>query len=262
MLILQFAGILALASHALGKLEKAVICPGVDFAHVDDDLDAVLPKATYTLTKWPWGKVPKYCKIAAQQANLSTYDMDVYDATYEDCARPWAICHHHEALMPVEVVAANFGRVPVGLRNYIRTQFVGPMFKDNAIGACTTYPKGDVTIYGNTTTRLQDWVHEAVHGVDFYRGHEKYGKMYTDTDLWLNEFNKDDFISDDYAKLSHREDFAQMGVLTAIEDLSPGRMLTFQPNWDLLSHQYKAVSSFLGDDLTRGGTCDRIEEDE
>jgi hypothetical protein len=34
-------------------------------------------------------------------------------------------------------------------------------------------------IYGNTSKRLQDWVHEAIHGVDFYRGHKRHGKMYS-----------------------------------------------------------------------------------
>jgi hypothetical protein len=52
-----------------------------------------------------------------------------------------------------------------------------------------------------------------------------------------------------------------MGVLSTIEKLSPGRMTSIQPNWALLSHQHAGVLAFLGDTLTLGGTCDRVEKD-
>ncbi|EKJ68905.1 hypothetical protein FPSE_10931 [Fusarium pseudograminearum CS3096] len=257
----QLAGILVLASPVLGKLDKPVLCPGVDFAHIDDDLFEALPQTPHTVTKWPWGKLPKQCKKLAAQENLDPYNMTVYNVLYEDCPQPWVICHHHLSQNRIESIADNFGRVPIGLRNFIRIQFAAPPLNGTLMGACTTFPRGDVAIYGNTTKRLQDWVHEAIHGADYYLGHKLYGKMFTDTALFTNEFNKDEFVSDDYAKLSLREAFAQMGVLTTIEKFLPGRMASFQPNWYLLSHQHAAVSTFLKDVLTLDGTCDRVEKD-
>ncbi|RGP67122.1 hypothetical protein FSPOR_6178 [Fusarium sporotrichioides] len=242
----QLASILALVSPALGKLDKHVLCPCVDFNHVDKHLFEGLPQTPHTLTKWPWGQLPKQCKVLAAQENLSPYDMDVYDVLYEDCPQPWVICHHHKSPSPVEKIADNFGRVPVGLRNYIRIQFAAPKLKNKLAGACTT---------------LQDWVHEAIHGVDYYLGLRTYGKMFTDTDLFINEFNKDDFVSDDYAKLSYREAFAQMGVLATIEKFLPGRMASIQSNWNILSHQFAAVSTFLDETLSLDGTCDRVDKD-
>ncbi|KAH6993556.1 hypothetical protein EDB82DRAFT_536527 [Fusarium venenatum] len=261
MRFIKLANILALASPVLSKLDKPVLCPCVDFNHVDDDLFEALPQTPHTLTKWPWGKLPKQCKVLADQEGLNAYDMEVYDVLYEDCPQPWVICQHHKSPNPVKDMADNFGRLPIGLRNYIRIQFAAPMLKNTMIGACTTYPRGDVIYYGNTTERLQDWVHEAIHGVDYYLGHKKYGKMFSDTDLFINEFNKDDFVSDDYAKLSYREAFAQMGVLATIEKFLPGRMASFQSNWNILSHQFAAVSTFLNETLSLDSTCDRVDKD-
>jgi hypothetical protein len=57
MRIFQLASVLALASPVLGKLDKPVMCPGVDFSKVDDDLFEILPQTPHTLTKWPWGSM-------------------------------------------------------------------------------------------------------------------------------------------------------------------------------------------------------------
>lgn len=67
-------------------------------------------------------ELPKQCKKLAAQENLDPYNMTVYDVLYEDCPQPWVICHHHLSQNRIESIADNFGRVPIGLRNFIRIQ--------------------------------------------------------------------------------------------------------------------------------------------
>lgn len=50
-------------------------------------------------------------------------NLDVYDVTYSDCPDqdPWPICHCRNARMSLDETVAKFGRLPAGLRSYVRS---------------------------------------------------------------------------------------------------------------------------------------------
>ncbi|OJD10230.1 hypothetical protein AJ78_08677 [Emergomyces pasteurianus Ep9510] len=50
-------------------------------------------------------------------------NLNVYDVTYSDCPDqdPWPICHCRTTQMSVNETVAKFGRIPAGLRSYVRS---------------------------------------------------------------------------------------------------------------------------------------------
>ncbi|PGH05421.1 hypothetical protein GX51_02945 [Blastomyces parvus] len=67
-------------------------------------------------------------------------DLSVYNITYSDCPDqdPWPICHCNDARLSLDEAVTKFGRLPAGLRSYVRAYFaldlaeydeVGPIFE-------------------------------------------------------------------------------------------------------------------------------------
>ncbi|KAH7174699.1 uncharacterized protein B0J16DRAFT_404456 [Fusarium flagelliforme] len=259
---------LALVSLALGTpappktiVVKPVLCPAIDFRKMNTILTAVLPKTPHKIKTWPWGQMPKTCMSQTERLKLDPYEMKVHEILYEDCPRPWYVCRHETAEMSIEAIAENFGRLPVGLRDFVRYQFATAP-RNGAAGGTVILPRGDVTYWGNLTDYQSTFVHEAVHAAEYYRGYEKHGGLYAESKHWMDEYNKDDWRSDDKSAKSSVEAFAQMGILALIDKHLPAGLTIFEPNFKLLSHQHNALLNLIGDTLDFGTTCNRREPDD
>ncbi|KAH7263755.1 hypothetical protein BKA59DRAFT_449949 [Fusarium tricinctum] len=249
------AAVLASIAPVVGQLSKPVMNPPVPFSDLDPILFKYLKSTPHNRDQWGWGWLPARCKAIADQQGLNAYDIDVYNVHYNDCNQAWVMCRHHLSPLSIDTMAENFGRIPVRMRNFVRVQFALPQ-KDSSFGGATFSDLGDILWYGDVSKTLRFWIHEAGHAID-RNINPGSNDDYSRSSAWLNEYNKDGFICDDYAKNNAAENFAQEVIVALFDKVVPNGLGSVSPNWNSIFHQYATVQSKLGDILIPGGTCNR-----
>ncbi|KAL9570481.1 hypothetical protein ACKAV7_005369 [Fusarium commune] len=220
--VLWLAGMLAAVTPVLGDLDKLVMKPPVPFRDMDSILFKHLSSTPHTMDQWGGGCMVMY--------------------------------RHHDAPLSINDMAENFGRLPVRMRNFVRVQFAVPQ-KGGGIRGQTDSDLGDIIWYGDVARYLRFWIYEAGHAIDRNIGPSK--DDYSKSSAWLDEYEKDGFICDDYAKINHAENFSQEVIVSLFDKVVPNGLGGVSPNWNNIFHQYSTVQAMLGDILTPGGTCQR-----
>ncbi|KAL3489786.1 hypothetical protein BJX62DRAFT_208341 [Aspergillus germanicus] len=241
-----------LSSGVLAQLPKPIMSPAVPFDHTDPILYQHLSSTPSTYDQWGWGWLPLRCKAVAEERGLNPYDVNVYNVHYEDCDQAWVMCRHHSAQVTLQEMIDNFGRLPVRMRNLVRHQFAVP---GEGLGAYTYSDLGDIVFTGDIGHLLRFWVHEVGHAVD--RNINPSQGDYSSSQAWINEYNKDSYICDEYAKNNMAENFAQEVIVALFDKVVPGGIGTIVPNWNDIFHQYATVQAVMGDMLIPGGYCNR-----
>ncbi|KAL4940480.1 hypothetical protein BDV06DRAFT_224053 [Aspergillus oleicola] len=245
----------------LAQVNKTIMDPAVPFDHMDTHLYANLPPTPATWEAWEYGWLPARCHDVAESfENQSPYDMEVYNVTYSDCDKPWIMCRHKDAPLTLDQMIDNFGRLPVRMRNLVRTQLAFPARDDGSLLAYTFTDLGDIVYTGDMYAYIRFWIHEVGHirdaQVDLSAGD------YSASTAWLNEYNKDKYICDAYAQTNAAENFAQEVVVAEYDSIVPGGIASLVENYEDIYHQYTAIETLMGDELYPGGTCDRLFEDD
>jgi hypothetical protein len=217
-----------------------------------------VPTRDYTIAQWNEGMLPKVCYDAAtNDKRCDKGNYDVYDITYNDCDDPWTVCRCKDSDMALKDIAEQLGRIPVGVRQWIRfTQF---------------YPGGsafttgqDITFFGNFNESQSVFVHEATHNLDRWVAGDD-SDWYSFTDQWRSYPDTGDTcVPDDYAMSSYTENFAQVGVLVAY-DANVDTVWSIGDAKRCLFAQFKRAASLIHDSwkYKPDAKCSkRIQEDD
>ncbi|KAH8892703.1 hypothetical protein GQ53DRAFT_763832 [Thozetella sp. PMI_491] len=243
------AGLFAQKARAQ-MLTKPEITPGIP--GMDPGLFNSLNPVQSTLHQWEWGWIPLRCHDTAITEGLSPYDIEVYDVTYSDCPNAWVFCRHHASPMDITSMRDVFGRVPVRTRQWVRTLIGLP---GNRQGL-TYVDLGDTILWGDAHKALTLFIHEFGHIMDYHAVNGFNNTFFSDSQIWLDNYNMDPKISDGYAATNQHENFAQETVIGLFDKVVPLGLGGIEPNWHDIFHQYATVQGFLGQNIIPGGTCE------
>ncbi|KAJ4292867.1 hypothetical protein N0V88_005525 [Collariella sp. IMI 366227] len=209
-----------------------------------------LPKANYTLSKWPKGTMPKYCHFwGVERDHWNASDFIMYNVTFTDCSQPWEV-----------------GRMPVRMRMAVSTFLVyGDENSDNPdySGYMATFAGHGIIIGRNSAYFATSLVHELGHATDANLAsldapHPGSGTSYSDTDAWKNAVKADGYAVSAYGAGSYVEDFAEAGRAVLLDQIYPCGLIAFasNPNLGQISNQISVFKKAAGTWFQPGGECD------
>ncbi|GFP60346.1 conidiation-specific protein 13 [Trichoderma asperellum] len=235
---------------ALAKLDKPIIqpnFPGGGLASLGQGLLNNLSPTQSTSDNWGAGWIPADCKSLVQGAGLSPFDVTPFNIHYTDCSQTWTFCRHKDSPLSQTDIIDLFGRVPVRMRDFIRHYVFIP-------GATSAGSSGDNTLMvGNVDITV--FLHEIGHSLDSHAFDPSYGAPFSNSNIWISNYNLDSAVTDSYAQTSQQENFAQETVVSVYDKVVPGGIGTIQPNWQAIFHQYATLQGYIGDTIIPGGTC-------
>ncbi|KAI9775075.1 MAG: hypothetical protein M1839_001467 [Geoglossum umbratile] len=239
--------LISINSRVSAALDKPLIQPPFPPGKIDQGLLDHLKPTKSTHDAWGAGWIPRDCKTLAEGAKFSANDIEVFNIHYTDCNDVWIMCRHTQSPMSQIDMIDLFGRMPVSMRGYVRHIIALP-------GTKSAFNNGDnIAIFGKGTD-ISLFVHETGHSLDSHAYDPKVTPFH-DSAPWLEAFNEDSSVSDDYARTNQAENVAQETVISLFDKVVPGGIGTIQPNWRAIFHQYATLQFYLGKTLLPGGTC-------
>ncbi|KKK21929.1 hypothetical protein AOCH_000188 [Aspergillus ochraceoroseus] len=227
-------------------LDKPALTPNLDYL-LQGNTDNLQPAASH-YGKWEDGWIPADCKSIAEDQQLNPTDFEVYDVFYGDCGDAWSFCRHKSSSDSIDTIIDTFGRVPVRMRSWVRHVLTIPgdnwAFNSN----------GNIAFSGTTSQNLDVALHETGHSLDLLGA---YGETLSSSQTWLDNYNQDPNVPDEYARSNQVENVAQNTVVGIYDKVVPGGFGSVQPNWGNIFHQYSTLQSMAKDTIIPGGTCDR-----
>lgn len=210
--------------------------------------------ASYTKTKWAWGKVPDNCYNTAVNNNYcNPYDIEVYEVKYNDCdISPTVICRCNNANLSIDAMATRIAKLPPKARQWISVFHAFP-----AASCSAWYQNGQVVFLGACTAQSV-FFHEVGHGMDQY-AIGPWNNYYSASQEWKDKVLAGSCVPDQYAKSSWQESYAQVAVMAAYHG-------NVQSIWNLnvgcMSDQMGKVNEQLIDKArifkrVAGDKCDR-----
>ncbi|KAI5782351.1 hypothetical protein DFH27DRAFT_280189 [Peziza echinospora] len=240
--------ILTLTNIACAQaLNKAVVVPAVP--SLDAALLRNLVPQKARIRSWPESWIPKDCKKAIEQEKLNPRDVDVFELLFNDCPNdPWVFCRHRNSPMQRKDMIETFGRMPVRVRQFVRHITAIP-------GVLSAGSSGDnIVVKGTGPNLMTIFIHEAAHSMDSHAV-TTLPSPFHKTSEWLEAYNKDPAISDDYARTSQAENFAQTMVIAIVDTVVPGGFASIHPSYQKISNQYTTAKLYLGDLIVPYGKC-------
>lgn len=242
--------VLAFLPLALATLNKPVIqpnFPGGGLASLGQGLLDNLKPTQSTSDVWGAGWIPADCKSLVQGAGFSPSDVIPFNIHYTDCSQTWTFCRHKDSPLSQTDIIDLFGRVPVRMRDFIRHYVFVPGNKSAGSSGDNTLMVGDVDI--------TVFIHEIGHSLDSHAFDASYGVPFSNSNVWISNYNQDSAVTDSYAQSSQQENFAQETVVSVYDKNVPGGIGNIQPNWQAIFHQYATLEGYIGDTIIPGGTC-------
>ncbi|KLU87298.1 hypothetical protein MAPG_06299 [Magnaporthiopsis poae ATCC 64411] len=134
---------------------------------VDAALLDVFPTVPSKSELWEPGLLPLNCaKYHATFPSLSPgFNFSVYNVTYNDCDSPWVFCRHADAHRSIEDMTDMFGRLPIRMRELIRTVVAIPDAAPEDDGWDALSTESDIVVRP-TGWELRVLAHEASHILD------------------------------------------------------------------------------------------------
>ncbi|KAH8895567.1 hypothetical protein GQ53DRAFT_820390 [Thozetella sp. PMI_491] len=227
---------LVLPNAALALLDKPALWPNLDF--LKSGLASVLPGHSHTVAQFQDGWIANACKERAIAEGYDPWKFKTYVVTYDDCGVEWLMCRHENAAIPLETFLVQFGKVPVHMRQAVKAIMLGR--ESTKYGA---YAYGDMLVMFGSPTNVAVYIHEATHAVDWSQQFAVDGQLSTKP-VWINAYNADSAVPDDYARNTQQENLAQQtGLLMFNRWVSGGVAGTGKTGFNRLSHQQTVVSN-------------------
>lgn len=251
-MITQASIVAAFAVLASAALDKPPLSDNLDYLH-DGNANALAPTQS-TQDQWEPGLVPWDCKYHAEQSfQLNAKDIEVYNVTYTDCQDPWVICRHKDSPVDIITIVDTFGRMPVGMRDWVRQAMSFP----NPDGASAFNDAGNIVFSDVTASNIDVYLHETGHSLDGQGAVNGQPQVtFSGTQPWTDRYNADANVPDNYAQSSMAEDFAQNTVIAVFDTVVEGGFPGVQPNWAAVSQQYSLIKDRVAG-IVPGGTCNR-----
>lgn len=152
--------ILSLLSATLSTVFAADINSPVILNRGDYDQvyrDDIVPAPVTRLNAW-LSTIPKVCAdlFAIPESNgprCALANLRVVEAWFSDAPDSWVVCHCAVAEYSLERYLTEIGRLPPGIRKFIRYFLGFPGYPNNGVGGTVT-SAGDVVIHGLDSTLL------------------------------------------------------------------------------------------------------------
>ncbi|EKD05577.1 hypothetical protein A1Q2_00123 [Trichosporon asahii var. asahii CBS 8904] len=199
--------------------------------------------------------IPLYCYDNAKGADLSPYDVEVYDFKYDDCDSRWTMCRHKDAEWSIEDLGHRFGLLPVWARGLVANVLLLPL----PGGTAASTNGGGLQLKGDVD--LGSLFHEVGHSVDTncpFPGRTDTQENSHDTEEWMDAFHKDGWVPSPLANGGLGDDFAEV-YLHALYDVNvPGGLASLgtqssgKNNWDLIKNQLDLVKRYCKAALSAG----------
>ncbi|EEA25516.1 hypothetical protein TMatcc_006255 [Talaromyces marneffei ATCC 18224] len=243
------AAVLAAAGPLLATgqtLDKPALTSNLDYLE-QGSLDHLTPTQS-TWDQWGAGWIPQDCKDIANNEGKNPDDFEIYNVHYTDCGDAWVFCRHKDT--PIDLVSTIdiFGRLPVAMRSWVRHVITIP--SDNY----AYNSNGNIAFFGTTSGNMDVAIHETGHSLDLLGA---YGEQLSASQDWLDNYNQDPNVPDDYAQTNQVENVAQNTVISVYDKVVPGGFGSAQPSWNNIFHQYATLQWKAGSQILPGGTCDR-----
>ncbi|KAL3474083.1 hypothetical protein BJX99DRAFT_248533 [Aspergillus californicus] len=238
----------ALAALSRAELDKPALTSNLDYL-LEGNTNNLPSNGGPYWGKWEDGLMPADCKSIAESQGLNPTDFEVWDIFYDDCQDGWSFCRHKESSDTFETLVDTFGRIPVRMRSWVRHIMTIPgdnwAFNSN----------GNIALSGTTSSNLDVALHETGHSLDLLGayGSEALSSMQE----WLDAYNSDSNVPDDYARSNQVENVAQNTVVGIYDKVVPGGFPGVQSNYQNIQNQYTLLQDKAGDQIIPGGTCDR-----
>ncbi|KAK7942713.1 uncharacterized protein PG986_011826 [Apiospora aurea] len=221
----------------LGFLPAALVAPELRL-NLEAGLYDHLPPTWGYWKGWESGWIPKPCREAAEQRQLNPWEMEVYSVKFTDCDEPWTICCHFSDSSSIVSMVETFGKIPLGMREYVSTIVTLPSLGPGAAGV--TYSETDIPVIGIRYGFFQEELlaHEISHILDFHAL-----KQYTNgSDFSTGSWWKGNYSLDDAA-----ENFAEAGGAALYDLVVPGGLSDITADAKSVSHVISTYKNVLGD---------------
>ncbi|KAL9595275.1 MAG: hypothetical protein Q9179_005044 [Wetmoreana sp. 5 TL-2023] len=204
-----------------------------------------------TTDRFKAGYIPSDCKEIVENEKFNPADIQTWNVHYDDCSAPWIICYHKNSAAPLSSLVDRFGRLPVPTRQFVRHVISLPSANGNAYNS-----GGNIAFFGSTIDNLNVHLHEAAHSLDLLGAYKD--KPLSSSANWINNYNQDSAVPDNYAQTDQDENVAQNTVVDTYQRNVPGGFTGLNPNANKIFHQYATVDTEqreAGNLLIPGGKC-------
>ncbi|KAH9897148.1 hypothetical protein F4778DRAFT_245748 [Xylariomycetidae sp. FL2044] len=228
---------------------KPVISPAFDFyGTLEDGLRANLAPTQSTWDQWGEGWIPDDCKWYAEYYGYAANEFEVFNVKYTDCDEAWIMCRHKQATVSQTGMIDLFGRLPLGMREYVKHVVMAPETKANTVAS--SY-RGTIA-FDQDYFSIYNLVHETGHCMDGTAALDVFPDGISSSSIWQDNYNQDSAVVRDYARSSWVENFAETGTVAVYDKVVPGGIGPIQPNWEQIYHQYATYNGYLSDIITPG----------
>jgi len=98
---------------------------------------------------------------------------------------------------------------------------------------------GNIAMFNRINGDISVFIHEAGHSLDLLGAYPN--NPLSSSDAWMNNYNMDPNVPDNYAKTNIVEDVAQVTVVAMFDANVPGGLGSVEPNWNNIFHQYATL---------------------
>lgn len=245
-----FVAALLTGQTLAGDLTKPALRGGMD--DFQPGLKKYLTTKQATVTEKP-GKIAEGCVERIKEEKLDIMDVDTYEVKYEDCDQPWYICVHKDAKnQTIDQAVENFGKVPVRMRQWVKDVTI---VDDKATNA---YALGN-RIVMKGAPNVATYIHEVTHCVDGGHGF-KVNSGLSESKVWLDAYEKDSAVPDNYAQSNQAENVAQFPQIILTDLYVPGGSVALEENIDRVANQVR-VAKEQGDNSPAKKSPDMYGQD-
>ncbi|KAI9159155.1 Lipase-like protein [Paramyrothecium foliicola] len=222
---------------------KPVISPAFDFyGRVENGLANNLHPTQSNWDQWGAGWTVADCKAFAQRHGYNPADFEIFNVRYTDCDVAWIMCRHRASTKSQIDMIDIFGRLPLGMREFVRHVAVVPNIGTGA----AAYTTGDSILFNDNYLNNHVMVHEAGHSLDSHGRRDITTSGFSSHAIWRDNYNQDSAVVSAYARTSWAENFAETAIIAVYDKVVPGGIGGIQPNWNAIFHQYATLQGFMG----------------
>ncbi|KAL1959273.1 hypothetical protein VTO42DRAFT_2460 [Malbranchea cinnamomea] len=192
------------------------------------------------MPEWCWNQANAQ-RPGQDLPRCAAQNIEVYSVSYSDCPDqdPWVVCRCSDAQLSVDEMVTKFGRLPPGLRSYVRHFFVFDGTDANGnIGLSAGSSDDCIAFVGPCGDSV--FMHEAAHSID---------REFHNSEAFQQAMQSDSCLPTHYSRTSPAELFAEDSVAWIYNRNSkPLADRGYEPS--CMANQLRAVGDYVGNEYT------------
>ncbi|KAI0112351.1 hypothetical protein F4776DRAFT_656962 [Hypoxylon sp. NC0597] len=255
---------LPLLVFADNPVSRPAIIPPFDLqGTIEKGLQEHLTSSKWSISYWNKSMLPLGCNQIADQYLTNIANLEVFQVQYDDCSQPWVMCRHKDAKTDANTMAETFGKIPLGMREYVKNIAVLKPYKlmnSYAVSYNDTIAVADDSFF------LYAIAQEMMHSID---SHFSVTNITADngttseSDIWKAYHDKSDAVVSNLSAFTWQDNLAETGVISLYDIVVPGSLQAIQPNWTQVFPQYALLQTLYRNILSPGtktNCTNRLEE--